>query len=895
MRRSGIIRQLTARHGGNEQFVPTIPYWVTSLTVRKQPWKSHSNLPRRQYYGSTMTYPFPTSPSRKFSIKVFQDSRLDDNVQPTTDTSSLLSSITTPSDGIRQKEWDTMKNIRHRESTTASILNETENPVGFMTYSRILEAESALLSWTTEGRSVEGLNNAMRLLKRLIQEQEGQPVATDDDAYFIRPFLVNRVIDCWRISWCHGKDVMEPSVMLPYLQGLHVPLDGRALTMIIDAMLKRGNPVETSMVAQWILDQRMEEAYENRNVRPDSFLLTSVIRAWAKSGRMEGPEMAEGILSLMHDLYDNGWKESGPNLHSYAAVMNAWSHSRHPDGPDAIERLFERLKQTDTPELRPNSIIYSIVIDAWSRCGTVRSTERAVQRLNEMIELSDTPGGNNDDRVIPTANNFSRVMYALVKNGRRKQAEILYKQLQTMYETTGNEALRPNFECQKALLSALSCKDTARQAYVLLEELIEVGMAREGGIMPTRSYFVDVLVALTKDPNPFTGATESEKLLRRMVDIATHSSGFPDLMPDISTFIKVTLAWSKCREKLAVSRVTALLELLEDLYRETGSHTLKPNAKLMEIVVLTLCRSSLPDALERAETIILNMERACTDGDRTMMPSRGIYTTLMQAWAKSDDGRSHSVVQQIFDNLNILYSQGHEAYRPDVVVYSTLMSSLARSGDTTRVQAMFDVMCEEYRLGNTLSKPDMYAFNMILKAWCFSDNPNRGQKADAALRRLSEVNKKLGLNLQPDAYTFLHMIRIWGSTDSPDNAERVEYYLRSMLDSSFDPSFSFCLKALQLWIQKSDGISTGRATILLEDIIMGVQTNKIRIPNPTLYRDFLELVAKSSIDRRNIQAQQLLSRFPKGKVLRSLMPTVRQRSGTTTVSEKGGQNGGGGR
>ena len=745
-----------------------------------------------------------------------------------------------------------------------------------MTYERRVEAEAALLSWTKE-RSPEGFHHAMTLLRRLIQEQEGQPSVTttnhgggDAAVYLVRPFLVNRVVDCWRLCWCGGEDVVEPTALLTTLQDWGVTIDSRALTMVIDAMLKRGNPFETSMMAQWILDQRMEDASENPNVRPDSFLLTCVIRAWAKSGRMdEGPEMAEAILSLMHDLQDNGWEESGPNLVSYAAAMDAWNQSGHPDGPNAIDRLLDRMKKMDTSELQPDSLIYSLVIDAWSRSGTIHSTKKAHERLIEMIDLFKS--GN--ERVTPTADNFGRVMHAMAKNGDRKQARILYKQLQDMYETTGNALLMPNYECRKALLSVLSTRDTSREATMVLEGLIEDAVTR-GGKMPRRSYFIDVLVALTKENNPFTAATESEKLLRRMVHLA--QSGFPDLMPDSLSFLKVARTWSQCREKVAVSKVAALVELLEDLHVRTGSSALKPTASLMEIAVLTLCRSSLPDALERAEAIVSKMEKEYSNGDRSMKPRRGIYTSLMQAWARRDDPRSRFVVQSIYDKLNVLYSQGHNDYRPDVVVCSTLMGSIAQDGDSAKVQLLFDALCNEFRSGNSSQKPDMHTFNMILKAWSYSDNPNRGQKAEAAFNRIPAINKLNSLNLKPDAYTFIHMIRIWSSSDLPENADRAEQYLRSMLSNSFDVSFNFCHDILRLWIQKGDGASAGRASILLEDIIAGVQTKTIRFPSATLYREFLQLVASSNIGGRHTQAQKLLLSLPEGKVLRSLMPTVRR-------------------
>lgn len=750
-----------------------------------------------------------------------------------------------------------------RDVITVSILNGKENSIGFMTRDKIEEVEWALLSWTKE-ITPEGYEKAMSLLKRLIQEQEQQPVQTDEDSYYVRPYVVNRVVDCWRICWCSGTSDVRPSVMLTILGDLDVAPDSRALTMVIDAMLKRGDPAETPMVAQWILDQQMEAAEDDVDLRPDSFLLTSVIRAWAKSRQPEGPEMAEAILDLMHDLYDNGWENSGPNLVSYESVMNAWNNSRHPDAPKAMDRLLDRMSITKSPVLLPDSFIYTLVIDAWSHSRAFNATQKAKARLDEMIELYM----DGSTRVQPSAGNFARVIHALARNGEGREAEVLYGKLQSLYKETQNPAFRPNHECDKALLSALSRKETSRQAHVALEVMIKAALAGEGQ-MPKRSYFIDVLVALTKERNPYFAAKNSEKLLRRMVDLA--SSGFPNLMPDSTSFFKVVRAWSKCRDKEAVSNVMSLLKLLEDLHVQYDSDFLKPTCMLMECVVLTLCRSSDPEALHRAETIVSDMEKVYSNGDKSMKPRRGIYTTLMQAWVKSGNPKSNDAVKEIFDKLSILFAQGHSDYRPDLVVYSTLMASLAESGDSAKVQAIFDLMCEEFVKGHVSAKPDMHAFNMILKSWSFSESPNRGYKAESTLNRLEDINKTPGLDLKPDAYTYLHMIRIWTSTQAPENAERAEHYLRAMVNQSFVPSFSFYFHVIRLWLQKGEVHCTGRAAVLVEDLIERVQSRQVRAPTPAQYRQFLELIADSSIEGRNAQAKNLLGNLSPHQVPSKLL------------------------
>ncbi len=757
----------------------------------------------------------------------------------------------------------TQAEVESRQSITDLLLQEHGYLLGGMTDDFIVDAESALLSWTKE-HSAAGFDNSLRLLQRLVQEQEAQ--SHQEHPYRVRRFLVNRVVDCWRICWCTKMVDLEPSLMLSRLQDLEIQgitLDNRALTMVIDGMLTRGNALESPLLAQWILDQRMEEAEDDPTLRPDSFLLTSVIRAWAKSGRLEGPEMAEGILDLMHELYDSGWADSGPNFISYSATMDAWSRSRRPEAPMAIDRLLDRMNASTKAGLEPDTVTYTLAIDAWARGRNSLGAERAWKRLQEMIQLYE----NGNDLVVPQASNFARVIYALAKCGDKRKAEEEYNRLQSLYEKTKNPAFKPNEECKKALLTALSTQGTTEKAKQLLKTMVDAALLGEGP-MPKRSYFVNLLVAQTKEKRHLIAAKEAEKLLREMIGLA--QLGYSDLLPDSLSFFKVAQAWSRIRDQQAAQRVESLLHLMQKLHKQTGGSALKPTGKFMEVVVATLCRSLQPDP-QRASTLIGDMEQAYSDGDLTMKPSRGIYTNLMQAWVRA--GKSnHNAVQGIFDKLNILYSQGHADYRPDLMVYAALMESWAHQGEPSRVQAIFEGMIEEYRRGHIAAKPDTQAFNLILQAWSFSENPNRGQRADTTFKRIEEFGNRAGLHLKPDAYTFVYMIRIWCKCDTETANEKATSYLRSMIENGFEPSFMLCLDVLDMLIRRGGPQSTQIAATLLEDLLVFVQSQKVPAPNSRLYRKFLYLVGESSIVGRNKQAQHLLFSLSEATVPKQLMP-----------------------
>ena len=123
----------------------------------------------------------------------------------------------------------------------------------------------------------------------------------DDKIYFVRAFLLNRVVDCWRIGWRDRRLDFTPNEMIEWVEEMDSSRsdsnisDNRTYTMIVDGVCLRGNPSEAPLLAQWLLDRRLGKAQEDEDdttLRPDTIFFTNVIRSWAKSGRVEAPEMA---------------------------------------------------------------------------------------------------------------------------------------------------------------------------------------------------------------------------------------------------------------------------------------------------------------------------------------------------------------------------------------------------------------------------------------------------------------------------------------------------------------------------------------------------------------------------------------------------------------------------
>ena len=568
----------------------------------------------------------------------------------------------------------------------------------------------------------------------------------DEGFYFVRPYLLNRVVDCWRLGWRDRRLDFTPNQMIEWVEdldnaksGLRIS-DSRTFTMIVDGICLRGDAYEAPLLAQWLLDRRLGQAQEDEDdtsLRPDTIFFTNVIRSWAKSGRFEAPEMAEGLLQMMHEFYSNsGWIESAPNAYSYAATMEAWSNSqRHPDSTERIEALLEEMKNSDLVQVVPDRVSYQYVLNAWANSKTTAGAERAYDILQEMIALYKA--GNV--LVAPNASNFSRVILALAQSGNEERVDLVLEQLQNLYAETGDPNFEPTDECWKACIIAKAKTGGVEEAQGILDDFIERAISKGNPhLMPRRGYFIDTLVAWTKAKDQMLAAEMSQKVLNRMVELAQGDDSYRHLRPDAKTYEKVILAWSRSRHYSAPERIQSLLR---------------------------------------------EMKRQHDVGDHKMRPSLVGYTNLMLAWQRSGRKESTDEIQHLFEALQSQWkTRGNLHLRPDRYIFGILIDSWARRKDFDRVESIFEEMMSEWRNGNRDARPDIHIFHSILRAYSKGnlDHEHTISKCETYVSLMKEV----GLPTTVQAYSYLvDALSSKSSAVDTGNISRANLVLDELLES----------------------------------------------------------------------------------------------------------------
>ena len=85
-------------------------------------------------------------------------------------------------------------------------------------------------------------------------------------------------------------------------------------------------------------------ADEGKLEKPDREMYTSLLLAHTRSKSEDALIKAEGVLSKMEELYNQGHSEIKPDTHTYNVLLCAYAYSQDPDKLSKAVSTFERLQ-----------------------------------------------------------------------------------------------------------------------------------------------------------------------------------------------------------------------------------------------------------------------------------------------------------------------------------------------------------------------------------------------------------------------------------------------------------------------------------------------------------------------------------------------------------------------
>jgi hypothetical protein len=280
------------------------------------------------------------------------------------------------------------------------------------------------------------------------------------------------------------------------------------------------------------------------------------------------------------------------------------------------------------------------------------------------------------------------------------------------------------------------------------------------------------------------------------------------------------------------------------------------------------------------------VERILREMDETdVEPNTVILNAVMNAYTQS---QKVGAVERTAELLDIMEKSGPEStddLQPDLTSYNTHLHALAVNASPQRpelaVQAeeLLDRMVGRYRGGKLADRPNLFSYNLVLKAMLNARPPDVSFRMAQYLRTLTQ-------HVKPDVTSFNRVLASFSAHGRPAAAEKALALFRYM-ESSYQsglypkarPDATSLANVLQAYAHSDEAGAPDRAQALFDEMVERANRGESHLrPNKECYIAIIECWSKSQTGTRGArQAEALMSqmieRFEAGE--RELAPPLK--------------------
>lgn len=560
--------------------------------------------------------------------------------------------------------------------------------------------------------------------------------------------------------------------------------------------------------------------------------------------------------------------------HELVSIIKAWSKFAKidSDAPLFMELLLKRLldeRRAGNKEAHATIEVYNLLLDAWACEAIFRSTNSTTatipsQRAREILVLlqetyeeTTTQQSTTEDNLPlqPNQESFSIVFHVVNKIEGPTIARRVLAWMEHLYQKGKNVHAQPKYKHYVMLLDA----------YANNRE----GVLAEGFIRHMRS-----LQIVQPDTYCFNLAIRAWLKAKKGRESAEHAQLLLEEMPekDIVSYSSVIAAWGQSGMRShAVDRAE---ELLQDIY---DSFTLEPNTVVLNTVMSTWVKSRNPQAVQRTQELLQQMENSSSK----YPPDLISYNTHIHALTLHV-ARHPEYAQRANDLLLQLerdYQQGKISFRPNLFTYNLVIDAWSRAAAAAAASPFSSsndaAAWNAVRVLRSLISsdqtpdPDTFSFNQVFAALSKtkSRKPGAAVLAEKLLTYMEDAYKlKLHPNAKPDVIGYTSVIVTMGRSKEVDAPERAEQIVMRMKERSgavgvatFVKPDRACYNALiDCWAKSGKGTLAARKA---EALLKEMEEDPSLSPNIITYNAVLNSWAKSGTRCCGNQAEKYLDRM----------------------------------
>jgi hypothetical protein len=456
---------------------------------------------------------------------------------------------------------------------------------------------------------------------------------------------------------------------------------------------------------------------------------------------------------------------------------------------EALVSKLEQSVEEGTATFNPDIVTYNTLMKVWAKAAQTLAEGRGRGDINEVMHAMDDVPDELNHGGIYTAKDAAERSLAILRNVEHKYM-------------TGESDICPNSFGYNIVMDGIS-KSNAKEASDMIEDLYNrmvrlstigaQGKDEDGepfersdsthwtSIHPdtiTYSIMIEVL-GLSEDPDSMKRVDKCLEIVQKEYE----ETNKPELKPvirlansAINAYLKHSNRNSRGDKAHANSawqiakKVNDIYNTWDRKYKETGDVDYQPDITAVTQIIESYSRCGDVAATERGEILFENAYKAWKEGgNERLKPSSKAFTVMINAWAKTRDGRSPSKAEELIQRMEEIYAEdckrgegSTSTTKPSIRTYTAAITAWARSRDYTKPQRALKILkkvSDQYRKTNDESiKPNLFTYNAVIDA-CARCNGNHEQQANA-LKIAFAVNKAiLAAKLEPNSITYSTLLK----------------------------------------------------------------------------------------------------------------------------------------
>lgn len=303
----------------------------------------------------------------------------------------------------------------------------------------------------------------------------------------------------------------------------------------------------------------------------------------------------------------------------------------------------------------------------------------------------------------------------------------------------GNTNMQPNIVVWNQVLKA--CKKSSRPAAAKqADDVLQI--MRDAGIAPDRLTFDSVIYTHAVAGN----TTRAEELLQQMM--AENQDGNERAKPGVISCNMVLLSYLKSREGGTAKRAEEFL----DLMHQGAIPDVQPDYVSYNTVME--CFASVGNAKGAEATMKRMKHHLVKDSEMPVKQSSISYSILIEAWAKAREP------EQAEQTLNSVLDES--LTDPNIRMFNAVLRAWASSKDPNaleRAKQLLDLLQANQNCIGLGIRPDVDGFNSYLRCIAKSNNTDAGKESEATICKMEEQYREGNTTTKPNAESFTIAIK----------------------------------------------------------------------------------------------------------------------------------------